>query len=77
DLIIGKKVSQEKIYDQLNAIAQTVFSESLAGNWKDNLTLYANALNKSDKGKEVIADIDKRDSDLKNKLGDQTNKTVS
>lgn len=77
DLIIGNKVRQEKIYDQLNAIAPTVFAESLAGNWKDNLTLYANAVNKADKGKEVIADFDKRVSDLKNKLGDQTNKTVS
>ncbi|MCY8858640.1 ABC transporter substrate-binding protein [Bacillus atrophaeus] len=77
DLIIGNKVRQEKIYDQLNKIAPTVFAESLAGNWKDNLTLYANAVNKADKGKEVIQTFNKRVSDISGKLGDQKNKTVS
>ena len=57
DLIIGNKMRQEAIYEQLSAIAPTVFAEDLRGNWKHNFELYAKAVNKEDKGKEVIADI--------------------
>lgn len=76
DLIIGNKVCQEKIYDQLNVIVLIVFVEFLVGNWKDNLILYVNVVNKVDKGKEVIVDFDKCVFDLKDKFGDQINKIV-
>src|SRR3954469_25292306 len=46
DLIIGNKMRQEKIYEQLSAIAPTVFAETLRGDWKENFKLYAKALNK-------------------------------
>ena len=36
DLIIGTKIRQEAVYDQLSAIAPTVFSETLRGDWKEN-----------------------------------------
>ena len=36
DLIIGNKLRQEKVYEQLKAIAPTVFSETLRGEWKNN-----------------------------------------
>jgi iron complex transport system substrate-binding protein len=77
DLIIGNKLRHEKIYEQLKAIAPTVFSETLRGNWKDNFMLYAKAVNKEEKGKEVIAEYDKRIEELKAKLGDKLKMKVS
>lgn len=77
DLIIGNKMRQEKIYDQLNDIAPTVFAETLRGDWKENFMLYAKALNKEDKGNEVIQQFDQRIADLKEKLGDKLKTKVS
>ncbi|WP_163152417.1 ABC transporter substrate-binding protein [Anoxybacillus sp. MB8] len=77
DLIIGNKLRQEKIYEQLNAIAPTVFSETLKGNWKENFMLYAKAVNKEEKGKEIMAAYDQRIEDLKAKLGDKLQMKVS
>ncbi len=77
DLIIGNKMRQEKIYDQLKSIAPTVFAETLRGNWKENFELYAKAVNKEEEGQKVIADYDQRIADIKEKLGDDVNKEIS
>ncbi|MFS8605837.1 iron-siderophore ABC transporter substrate-binding protein [Priestia megaterium] len=77
DLIIGNKMRQEKVYDQLSQIAPTVFSEELRGDWKSNFELYAKAVNKEEKGKEVLADYDNRVADLKKRLGDQLKQKIS
>jgi iron complex transport system substrate-binding protein len=77
DLIIGNKMRQEKIYDQLNAIAPTVFAETLRGDWKENFKLYAKALNKEDKGNEVLKDYEGRITEISEKLGDKKNLKVS
>ncbi|MEH6953541.1 ABC transporter substrate-binding protein [Neobacillus drentensis] len=77
DLIIGNKLRQEKVYDQLSAIAPTVFSETLRGDWKDNFKLYAKALNLEAKGTEVLSAYDKHVEDLKTELGDNVNQEVS
>lgn len=77
DLIIGNKMRQEAIYEQLSAIAPTVFAEDLRGNWKNNFELYAKAVNKEEKGKEVLAAYDQRIEDLKAKLGDKVNMEIS
>jgi iron complex transport system substrate-binding protein len=77
DLIIGNKMRQEKIYDQLNAIAPTVFAETLRGDWKVNFELYAKALNKEEKGKEILEKYNARIAELKEKLGDKLNMKVS
>lgn len=77
DLIIGNKLRQEKIYDQLSAIAPTVFSETLRGEWKENFELYAKSVNKEEEGKEVIAAYDQRIADLKTELGDKVKKEIS
>ncbi len=69
DLIIGSKVRQEQVYQKLAAIAPTVFSETLGVTWKDNLKLYAQALNKEDKAVELLTAWDHRVADLKEKLG--------
>ncbi|MDQ0198901.1 ABC transporter substrate-binding protein [Neobacillus ginsengisoli] len=77
DLIIGNKMRQEKIYDQLSAIAPTVFAETLRGDWKENFKLYAKAVNKVEKGNEILKNYDSRIADLKGKLGDKLKMKVS
>ncbi|MEL3960951.1 iron-siderophore ABC transporter substrate-binding protein [Lysinibacillus endophyticus] len=77
DLIIGNKMRQEAIYEQLSAIAPTVFAEDLRGNWKNNFELYAKAVNKEEKGKEIMEAYDSRIADLKEQLGDKLNMKVS
>jgi iron complex transport system substrate-binding protein len=77
DLIIGNKLRQEQIYEQLSAIAPTVFAETLKGDWKENFMLYAKAVNKEEKGQEVMDAYNKRIEELKEKLGDKLNMKVS
>ncbi|MDG4657399.1 iron-siderophore ABC transporter substrate-binding protein [Ectobacillus antri] len=77
DLIIGNKMRQEKVYEQLNAIAPTVFSETLRGDWKENFNFYAKALNKEAEGKKVMDTYESRIKELQGKLGDKLNQKVS
>ncbi|WP_248926879.1 ABC transporter substrate-binding protein [Paenibacillus hamazuiensis] len=77
DLIIGNKLRNEKIYEQLKAIAPTIESETLRGEWKTNFRLYAEALNKQAEGEKIIADFDKRIADFRSKAGDKLKETVS
>ncbi|KAF0815737.1 ABC-type Fe3+-siderophore transport system, periplasmic iron-binding component [Bacillus sp. ZZV12-4809] len=77
DLIIGNKMRQEKIYDQLNDIAPTIFAETLRGDWKENFELYAKAINKEEEGKKVLADYDSRIEEIKTSLGDKLDQEVS
>lgn len=77
DLIIGNKMRHEKVYEQLSALAPTVFAETLRGEWRNNFELYAKALNKQDIGEKVLADFDKRIEDFRSKAGDKLNTEVS
>lgn len=77
DLIIGNKLRQEAVYSQLSAIAPTVFSETLRGDWKENFMLYAKALNLEEKGNEVLKDFDAHVEEVKANLGDKVNQEVS
>ena len=77
DLIIGNRQRQEDLYPQLSAIAPTVMSGELRGDWKVNLALYAEALGLSEKGDAVIADYDAKVAGLREKLGDATDEAVS
>ncbi|WP_174802529.1 ABC transporter substrate-binding protein [Martelella limonii] len=77
DLIIGNRQRQEDLYPQLSAIAPTVMSGELRGDWKVNLALYAEALGLSEKGDAVIADYDAKVAGLREKLGNATDEAVS
>ncbi|KAA0563259.1 ABC transporter substrate-binding protein [Rossellomorea aquimaris] len=77
DLIIGNKMRQEEQFNQLKDIAPTVMAETLRGNWKENFELYAKALNKEEKGQEVLTEYDQRIAEIKGKLGDKLNQEVS
>jgi len=79
DLIIGTKMRQEKQYDQLKAIAPTVFSKELRGDWQPNLKLYAKAINKQAKGQEVIKTYNDKIKSVHDKLAanNKLNETIS
>lgn len=77
DLIIGNKLRQEKIYEQLSAIAPTVMSERLRGDWRPNFELYTAAAGKEAEGKAALAAFDARVEALKVALGDKTSEEVS
>ena len=75
DLILSSTVRHEAIYDQLKAIAPTVLAPDLGDTWKDNFLLYADALNKTDEAKEMLADFESDAAELGKTLG--TGKTLS
>jgi iron complex transport system substrate-binding protein len=77
DLIIGNKVRQEKIYEQLSAIAPTVLSERLRGDWRPNLELYTRAVGKKAEGKALLAAFDARVAALGEALGEARNEEIS
>ena len=77
DLIIGNKVRQEKIYDQLSAIAPTVFAEDLSGSWQDNLTLYSETVGKAEQGKQALAAFAARAEALAASIDEGLNDEIS
>ncbi len=77
DLIIGNKMRQENIYDQLSAIAPTVYSETLRGDWKVNFEFYAKALNMEEEGQKILGDYNNRITEIQGELGDKVNMEVS
>ncbi|WP_079912403.1 ABC transporter substrate-binding protein [Paenibacillus sp. 32352] len=70
DLIIGQKTRHEKIYPQLNSIAPTIIMEELF-DWKENLKMAADALDKEDEAAKFLSDWDKRVAEFKQKVGNK------
>ncbi|QQM32444.1 iron-siderophore ABC transporter substrate-binding protein [Martelella lutilitoris] len=77
DLILANRQRQEEVYPQLSAIAPTVMSGELRGDWKVNFRLYADALGLADKGAAEIAAYDEAAADLRDRLGDAVDEKVS
>ncbi|MBB6453478.1 iron complex transport system substrate-binding protein [Salirhabdus euzebyi] len=77
DLILGNKMRQEEHYQALSDIAPTVFEETLRGDWKVNYELIAEAVNKAEKGQEVLDTYNDRVATLAENLGDKINTEVS
>ncbi|MGG4488525.1 ABC transporter substrate-binding protein [Metabacillus idriensis] len=77
DLIIGNKMRQEDQYEKLSKIAPTVFSETLRGDWKENFSFYAKALDREEEGKKVLADYDARIAEMKANAGDKLDQEIS
>ena len=77
DLIIGNKMRQEKVYEQLNKIAPTVFAETLRGDWQENFKLYSQAINKEEVGQEKLDAYNDRIEEMKASLGEKTQQKVS
>lgn len=77
DLIIGNKLRQEEVYEQLKSIAPTIFAETIKGDWKENFQLYAKALNREEVGNDVLTSFDDRVEQISTDLGDQLQQEVS
>lgn len=60
DLIIGSKVRHEALYDELSAIAPTVFSADTGTNWTEQAELTAAAVNQSKKMDGFVSDVQRR-----------------
>lgn len=77
DLIVGNKTRQEKIYDQLSAIAPTVMSERLRGDWKINMALYTDAAGKGAEGEAALAEFDARVAEIAAAAGPALEEQIS
>lgn len=64
DLILGSKLRHEALYDQLSQIAPTVYTETIGVTWKENISLYAQAMCLEDEGKKVVGEYQQRAEDL-------------
>lgn len=60
DLVLGNALRQGGLYESLAAIAPTVFSETLRGDWQRNLALYADALGRTAEARALLADWESR-----------------
>ncbi|GAB4000445.1 iron-siderophore ABC transporter substrate-binding protein [Glycomyces albus] len=70
DVILGSKLRHEAVYDQLSQIAPTVFSETIGVAWKDNVSLWAEALCLADEGERILADYEARAQEVSDGLDD-------
>lgn len=64
DLILSSKLRHEELYDELSAIAPTVFTETVGVVWKENFTKHAEALGLEDRAAELLADYEERAAQL-------------
>ncbi len=71
DLIISSKLRHEAIYPQLSKIAPTVFAEEVGVTWKENLKLFAEAMNKTAEGDQLFADYDEATQKFQDGIGDR------
>lgn len=69
DLIIGSLVRHEALYDELSAIAPTVFSEGTGTDWTEQAQLTAAAVNQSDVMDELIKGISDRAAEVGQAVG--------
>lgn len=77
DVILGSKLRHEEVYDQLSGIAPTVFAETIGRAWKDNVSLWAEALCRQDAGDELLQDWRQRTAAFEEGLAELGDPTVS
>lgn len=71
DLILSNKGRHEKIYQQLSDIAPTVFAERTGVVWKENLELYAQALNRTAEAEQLKEAYAQRIQEFQDAMGDR------
>jgi iron complex transport system substrate-binding protein len=78
DLILGTKISTERLYRPLSRIAPTVLTEGSgrSGDWKENFLLFAAALGKIERVNELIEDYQQRVSELRTQFNQVKNESV-
>lgn len=69
DLILGSKLRDEERYDELSAIAPTVFTENPGSEWKANFLVHADALNKNAEGEAVVGEYERQAAEATEAIG--------
>lgn len=64
DLILGTEARHSVLYEQLAAIAPTVFIATQADPWRENALLIGEALNKEDEVEDLLTAVDDRCAQL-------------
>jgi len=75
DLILGSDVRVKDFYDELSAIAPTVFTETVGVDWKENLEIHAQALGREQQAESLMAAYEARAVEVGEKVADD--RTVS
>lgn len=78
DLIVSASVRHDALYDELSAIAPTVFVETTGPIWKENITLLGEALGVEDTADAVLSEYETRAAALGEAINEAAgNPTVS
>lgn len=77
DLILSSKLRHEDLYDELSAIAPTVFAETVGVVWKENFLLDARALGMEGKARTMLDSYEQRARKLGERIGNPGETTVS
>lgn len=64
DLILSNTVRHEDPYDELAAVAPTVFTDDMGDTWKETLLLAGQALGEQSRAEELIADYETRAAEV-------------
>ena len=70
DLILGSDIRVKDFYDELSAIAPTVFTESVGVTWKENLDVHAQALGREEQAETLMAAYEQRAEEVGGKIAD-------
>jgi iron complex transport system substrate-binding protein len=76
DLILGSDVRVKDFYDELSAIAPTVFSETVGVAWKENFSLHAQALGREEEAEELLSAYEARAQEVGEKIPDDTEVSI-
>ncbi|MFC0003659.1 ABC transporter substrate-binding protein [Micromonospora siamensis] len=77
DLILGSRFRQEKFYDELAAIAPTVFTEKVGVTWKENFLLDGQALGRQQQARDLLTAYEQRAKEFGASLGDAAARQIS
>ncbi|MFD7012355.1 ABC transporter substrate-binding protein [Rhodococcus jostii] len=76
DLIISAEVRDGKNYEQLSAIAPTIFTETTGPTWKDNIRLVGKALGKEELAEQKIGAYEERAAAVGAEINDTASNPV-
>lgn len=75
DLILSSKLRHEQIYEQLNEIAPTVFTETTGVTWKENFEVHAKALGRTEEADKVKQDYQDHIDEFQQAMGERLDET--
>ncbi len=77
DLILSNAVRHTDVYEQLSALAPTVFAEAIGESWQENLRLAGEALGLAEEAEELLTAHEERASEVGALFGDPAATEVS